>query len=94
MNRAIQSRCCARAVWMNRSYRQESRGKPVNTELSVRFRIVTSVAFLVSGLIPAADSIAQDVPNPASIRPAEEEYSPYLNHNHPDCLRPLGHLSA
>ncbi|MEE9182914.1 MAG: DUF3604 domain-containing protein [Acidimicrobiia bacterium] len=32
---------------------------------------------------PAAAG-AQDVTNPASLRPAAREYSPYLNHNYPD----------
>ena len=35
-------------------------------------------------LAMATSAFAQDVPNPVSLRPTPEEYSPYLDHNYPD----------
>ena len=47
-----------------------------------RSRSIGVTAAIVLG--GAATAGAQDVTNPASLRPAAEEYSPYLNHNYPN----------
>ncbi len=47
-----------------------------------RTRSIAVTAAMILGS-PAVGE-AQDVTNPASLRPASKEYSPYLNHNYPD----------
>lgn len=48
------------------------------------FGVVTAGA-LIGVLVCGSDvTLAQDAGYPSTIRPAEKEYSPYLNHNYPD----------